>query len=233
MPTRKKNTSSNKRTAAKVSRSKAGKKKQSKSVSRSRRSSSASKSKPSKSKAKRTSKKVVKKKGDTKQKKSQKSDAARHAAYERRKIIRARKNLLKDSLLRRTLVNKAGEHALAVVQALVKPMTHEELARKIKANKSEVRMTLYKLHQAGLVTYVRDKDEESGWYSYFWSFRDAKLKELAESLSKERTVAENGAVLFVCNVCDNEKVYTFEEAVDLKFRCPVCNSMLTNLSEPE
>ena len=63
--------------------------------------------------------------------------------------------------------------------------------------------------------------------------RDAKLKELAESLSKERTVAENGAVLFVCNVCDNEKVYTFEEAVDLRFRCPVCNSMLTNLSESE
>ena len=147
-------------------------------------------------------------------------------------LIRQRRDLLKDEKMRQYLIDIGGEQALAVVQTLIGNMTHEDLSKKIKVNKSEIRMTLYKLHQKGLVNYTRDKDEDSGWYSYFWSIRDGQLMDLYNSLKNSAPAAQTeNTEFYACESCRSDGVYRFEDAMDLKFRCPLCNCLLVNTND--
>ncbi|MFA5381698.1 MAG: hypothetical protein WC356_00910 [Candidatus Micrarchaeia archaeon] len=144
------------------------------------------------------------------------------------KIKEVRRQLLKDPVIRQNLIDLAGEHALALVQEFTYEMSDDDLSRKIKVKVSEIRSTLNKLHNKGIVTYCRSKDSETGWYSYVWTFHQNKIAELLEQkMNEEKQTQESNQELYFCSHCSLDEEIPFEDAVDLKFRCPVCSTPLS------
>ncbi len=144
------------------------------------------------------------------------------------KIKKSRRQILKDPVIRQQLINLAGEHALAMVQEFTYEMSDDDLSRKIKVKVSEIRSTLNKLHSRGIVTYSRSKDSETGWYSYIWKFHQNKVAVLLEDVIKmENENEESQTELYYCSQCDSEEEIPFEDAVDIKFRCPLCSMPLS------
>ncbi|MCC7552181.1 hypothetical protein KO317_00765 [Candidatus Micrarchaeota archaeon] len=144
------------------------------------------------------------------------------------KIKESRRQFLKNPILRQKLIDLAGEHALALMQEFTYDMSDEELSRKIKAKVSEVRSTLNKLHNKGIVVYSRSKDSETGWYSYIWKFQDHKVQALLEEAVNAEEITQNVQTdHYHCLQCSSKELIPFEEAIDLKFRCPVCSMPLS------
>ncbi|MCD6279168.1 hypothetical protein J7J26_00130 [Candidatus Micrarchaeota archaeon] len=153
----------------------------------------------------------------------------------KKKKVNIKRILATNPLLRKYIIDVGGEQALAIVQALKNDKcTEEVILKRSKAGKSDARATLNKLHGKRLVKYSREKDANIGLYTYTWSLRVDKLKEIGEKLllqnkdTNERTKIEK----YKCKACGAENEYSFEEAMDLRFKCPFCNSLL-DLSEDE
>lgn len=106
-----------------------------------------------------------------------------------------------------------------------------KIADKLKCTVNEVRSVLYKLQENNLVIFTRKKDKKKGWYIYFWTFVDAKADELALKNKKERLdilklqlSKEEGNIMFSCpRKCIR---CGFENAMELQFKCPECESVL-------
>ena len=106
-----------------------------------------------------------------------------------------------------------------------------EISEKIGLELNRTRSMLYKLHQVNLVKSTRKRDEEKGWYTYYWSFKpemipvliqeikNTQLDELKNSLSKE-----TGDIRFLCN--DNCVLLDFEHALNFNFKCPECGCVM-------
>ncbi|MEM4366729.1 MAG: hypothetical protein QW035_01195 [Candidatus Anstonellales archaeon] len=136
-----------------------------------------------------------------------------------------RKEILEKYLvspeLRKRLVDTAGENAIPVLKSFRNGSTDEELASKASAKVADIRATLNKLHGIGLVSYKKVRDADSGWYHYTWVMNAEKIKEWAEQ--KEGVVQEGE--FYSCSKCSSGR-YSFEEAMDISFRCPQCGSSL-------
>ena len=208
----------------------------------SKKTSKKTKSKAVKSKATqpKKAKKSVKKPVVKKTKKESRPTKVRSPATPKRSTSKSKKINLKKILssnpnLRRYLIDVGGEPALAVVQALRdESCTEDTIIKRSKAGKSDVRSTLNKLHGIGLVKYTRTKDPDTGLYSYTWNLRLDKLLLLHEQTQNmtERTDTDTPIERYVCKACGVEQRYTFEEAYDLRFKCPFCGSIL-DLDEEE
>ena len=105
-----------------------------------------------------------------------------------------------------------------------------DLADKMKINVNEMRTMLYKLSEQNLVYSTRKKDKEKGWYIYYWSFnfkhaKDLLLQQKNKELDQFQKKLEMGShEKYVCqNSCGS---YDLEQAMELNFRCPECNSLL-------
>lgn len=144
------------------------------------------------------------------------------------KIKETRRNMLKDPILRQSLIDLAGEHALAIVQEFTYDMSDEDLSRKLKVKVSEVRSTLNKLHNKGIVTYSRSKDSETGWYSYIWKLQEHKINRIVEeTINTTDTLLNSQTEHYYCSQCSSKEYIPFDEAMDLKFRCPICSMPLS------
>lgn len=147
-------------------------------------------------------------------------------------IKKQRKMVLKDEHVRRYLIHHAGEHAIVIIQNLIQPMTDEELAKRLKVRVSEIRSTLNKLHALRLAEYSRTKDDETGWYTYKWSVRHANVMEITKVIEEEinKRMKTLPPVLYYCENCGDE-AWTFDEAVEMEFKCPRCGTVLTEVDE--
>ncbi len=143
------------------------------------------------------------------------------------KIKEGRREILKDPILRQTLIDLAGEHTLALIQEFTYDMSDEDLSRKLKVKVSEIRSTLNKLHNRGLVTYSRSKDAETGWYSYIWKFQENKMNALLEEVINITDDETEQTEHYFCSQCSSEEKIPFDEAMDLKFKCPICSMPLS------
>ncbi len=155
-----------------------------------------------------------------------------------------KKNIFKNGLLlsqghiRQYLIETAGENAINVMKEFSFEMTDEDLARKCKTKLSDVRAVLNKLHTTGLVDYSRDKDPQSGWYSYNWKINDKSASLLLESTVNkfgETTVdnSQEGIESYVCHDCGHDTLCSFEAAFENKFKCPSCGSNMSFFEEKE
>lgn len=138
------------------------------------------------------------------------------------------------SLLSAVILDIGGKAALDVVLALLKKKeaTDEELVQMLKMKANEVRKILYLLHNYNIAIYRRVRDEETGWYTYFWRINLENIKDLVirrkrEVLKKlkERLEYERSGNYYYCPN-HNLKRYKFEEAMENYFECPVCKSPL-------
>lgn len=140
--------------------------------------------------------------------------------------------ILGDACVRQNLIEIGGENALAIVRNFYGNCSDEELAKKLKIKISDVRATLNKLHNEGLVNYIREKDSETGWYSYSWSLNHGRMEKWANSQSMNINPHNSeGIDYYFCPSCGASSVTNFESAADIEFRCESCNRMLEFLDE--
>jgi len=190
-------------------------------------------------KAKRVTKRAGKRKATKKPVKAsgKKTVKAKTAAVPKRssKVNKKQLKLLKDKHVQGLVVDLAGERSLKVIGEVKHPMSDEQIANSAGVKVSEVRAVLNKLHSAGLTTYERTKDKETGWYSYTWDLAlhnaaeiiDAKKAAEAEAtrIAKE---AEEVTEYFACPSCFKRtgEQHVFDQAADMEFKCPNCSELL-------
>lgn len=112
-----------------------------------------------------------------------------------------------------------------------KNVSEFKLAEKLKLEINIVRNMLYKLYHLNLVTFIRRKDRVKGWYIYYWTFKNKRIRSLAVEMKKkridelkERLEREKGTQFFNCpNKCMH---LSFDQVVDFEFKCPECGSLM-------
>jgi transcription initiation factor TFIIE subunit alpha len=141
-------------------------------------------------------------------------------------------DILSRPVVRQFLVDVGGENAIAIVKNFNTGMSDEEISKSLNLKISDVRAALNRLHSQGIVAYNREKDSETGWYSYSWYLNMEKIEKWAwESVRKYENPEENGGEYYVCPSCGNSTVVSFETALDRGFRCEICNHALEYLDE--
>ncbi|MBU0532375.1 hypothetical protein KKB44_02675 [Candidatus Micrarchaeota archaeon] len=141
--------------------------------------------------------------------------------------------ILSDALVRQTLIEIGGENALAIVRNFHSNHSDEELAKRLKIKISDVRATLNKLHNEGLVNYLREKDSETGWYSYSWSLNQERMEKWADAQSNKliSLCGSNEGEHYFCPACGMSTIIGFEAASNWEFRCEQCNRLLEYIDE--
>jgi len=141
--------------------------------------------------------------------------------------------ILADSHIRQMLIELGGENALAIIRNFYGNHSDDELAKKLKLKISDVRATLNRLHNEGLVNYIREKDNETGWYSYSWSLN---IQRMERWVSTQNSIGgfmkgDAGEEYYFCNACGASSIINFETASNWSFRCERCDRMLDFLDE--
>ena len=133
-----------------------------------------------------------------------------------------------------------GDEYLKVARSLLKTedATDEEIASSTGLRINMVRRVLYDLFGKGLITGVRVKDERKGWFVYRWRSRRDEVENFIENQKKKildrlqkRLDYENSSYFYHCGNEDCSRE-TFENALELFFKCPSCGQVL-NLKKNE
>jgi transcription initiation factor TFIIE subunit alpha len=136
----------------------------------------------------------------------------------------------------KTLNKLAGsfgeEDAVKVINVLkgVEEITDDEIATKTGIRLNFVRKILYKLYDHSLVALRRSRDENTGWFIFHWKLQPDQLegfilnqkKRVLEKLQTRLDYEKNHEFYF-CGTPKCERV-TFEEAVELVFKCSTCST---------
>jgi transcription initiation factor TFIIE subunit alpha len=127
-----------------------------------------------------------------------------------------------------------GEEYLKVARALLntEDATDEEIASATGLRINIVRKVLYDTFGKALITGVRVKDEKKGWFVYRWrakrdqvdSFIENQKKKILDRLRK-RLQYEESTEFYHCGNQECPRV-TFEQAVELFFKCSNCKGLL-------
>ena len=126
----------------------------------------------------------------------------------------------------------SGEEGLIIFKsAPQKEFTDEEISVQTGLDLNSVRRALFLLYEAGLAEYRREKDEDSGWLTYYWKINTERTKEvIRRELEKARKnfIAkieyESGNMFYYCEGGCGK--FVFEEAMSFNFSCPNCERPL-------
>ncbi|MFH1520242.1 MAG: hypothetical protein ABID61_01215 [Candidatus Micrarchaeota archaeon] len=157
-------------------------------------------------------------------------EALKIKLVEEHKRMQKVSKILSDAGVRQNLIEVGGENALAMVKNFQGNNSDDDLAKKLKIKISDVRATLNKLHNEGLVNYIREKDSETGWYSYSWTLNHERIEKWAIMQSGRYGLNENSDYYF-CPSCGTASITNFESASGIDFRCEKCNRLLEFVDE--
>lgn len=141
--------------------------------------------------------------------------------------MRVSKQLVKDVV--GELVGEKGVEISYIIKK--EAMAEEELAKKFKEEVKFTRNTLYEMQKHNLVQFQRKKNEESGWYTYFWSLNKRRVHELNKKISE----AKIEKLEYMLNIEENTNFFTcknncirvdFDGVFTLNFCCPECGTHL-------
>ena len=127
-----------------------------------------------------------------------------------------------------------GDEYLKVARSLLKSedATDEEIASSTGLRINMVRRVLYDLFGKALITGIRVKDEKKGWFVYRWRSRRDEVENFIEGQKKkiqdrlqQRLDYESSSDFYHCGNEDCPRV-TFENSLDLFFKCPSCGNVL-------
>ncbi len=130
----------------------------------------------------------------------------------------------------------AGPNGLKIVKNIATDgATDEKIEQASGLGLAMVRSLLNQLNYYGIVEYTREKNMQSGWFTYTWKVNKSralhnfltKKKTEYEALRKELNPQGDGATMYVCPKGCNR--YLFEKAVDLGFACEKCRGKLKNI----
>ena len=116
-----------------------------------------------------------------------------------------------------------------------KNVSEFKIAEEMKLTINQVRNLLYQFSTYNLVYSTRKKDREKGWYIYYWTINFNEMRPLLIQRKKTRLSqlyneldTEKEQKFFICNN-DGTKL-ELEDAMEQNFKCPECESVLTNAS---
>lgn len=126
-----------------------------------------------------------------------------------------------------------GDDAIQLVDFLKenKNVSEFQISSKTKLAVDMIRNQLYRLYNHNLVSFIRKKDKEKGWYIYYWTLNKDRVKYLITDIKvkkieklKERLSREEQSHFFAClNNCIR---IDFEQATNFEYRCPECGEIL-------
>jgi transcription initiation factor TFIIE subunit alpha len=157
---------------------------------------------------------------------------------ERRILVPAKKTR-ENPILKEILLRVSGTHGYEVANALIdQELTDEELAKKTGIRLNLVRRILYDLYENRIVNYRRVRDENTGWYIYYWHLEPERAISLYHTNQKlflkkleERLEHEKNTMFFSCkNSCPK---VPFDEAAENDFKCPKCGKKLEYFDNSE
>jgi len=154
-------------------------------------------------------------------------------------------NLLKKLQYEDSFVKVAGllggDEYIKVARALLnnENATDEEIASATGLKINIVRRALYDLFGKSLISGIRVKDPKRGWYVYQWkaqadqveAFLNNRKRKILDRL-KRRLEYERSHNFYFCGTQSCMK-RTFEEAMDLDFKCPECSNQLVPYDNSE
>ena len=75
---------------------------------------------------------------------------------------------------------KCGPSGIKLLDLLIgkEDVSEFDLAEKMDININELRIMIYKLTEDNLITSIRKKDKEKGWYVYYWTFNFRHARDL-------------------------------------------------------
>jgi len=110
-------------------------------------------------------------------------------------------------------------------------ISDDEIAKELNMDQAELRKILNDLFEARLVKYRRARDENIGWYKYYWRITDEPLevllndrKRLTLTILEKLLSLEEQAEIYVCPSCGAR--YSVVEAEDYGYTCPNCGEVL-------
>lgn len=140
---------------------------------------------------------------------------------------------LSNNIIDSVVKEVVGEDAIPLVRFLKnnKNVSEFKIADVIKKEVNATRNMLYRLYENNLVSFMRKKDKQKGWYIYYWTFNQKRVKYLIVDLKKKRLVKlkervgrEKGSYFFGCkNRCIR---LNFDQATNFYFKCPECGTVL-------
>ena len=146
-----------------------------------------------------------------------------------------------DKTLQKVAEAFGGEEAVQIVNVLKKAgeTTDDEIATQTEIRLNTVRRILYKLYDHSLVGLRRSRDKNTGWFIFHWRLQLDQLagfilnqkRRVLEKL-ETRLAYERNHDFYYCSTEGCKRV-TFEEAMELVFRCPTCNKLLMHFDNTE
>ena len=133
-----------------------------------------------------------------------------------------------------------GEESLPLIDQLSgkENVSEFELASKTKKDIKIIRKMLYLLYNNSLVSFIRKKDKNKGWYIYYWTLLPEGIKFLYIKKKKEllqklaRQLEEESKELFF--ICPNKCVrLNFDQGMDFEFHCPECGQLINQDSSQQ
>ena len=127
-----------------------------------------------------------------------------------------------------------GDEAVAIVKEMKngEEFTVEDLALKTGIRVNDVRKVIYKLYNHSLVASRRFRNPETGWFVFQWKLQPELVEGFVQSMKQKilkklriRLEYERGHEFYHCGNPNCPKV-SFEEAMELVFRCPKCGGFL-------
>lgn len=142
------------------------------------------------------------------------------------------KKIYRLEITQHFLDSVGGKYVLPLVeiyQRKGRPITDEEIGKRLPLKITEIRTILNRLHYHGIACYQKTRNPKTGWYSYAWEINDKRVAELILERQKEEMESEKqkieyekNYVFFGCrNGCSN---VPFEIAAEYEFRCPECGA---------
>lgn len=127
-----------------------------------------------------------------------------------------------------------GDDAVKIARVLMEKeeATDEEIANKTEISLNIVRKILYRLYNHSLVSLRWTRDEQTGWFTFYWKLQPTQLdgfiinqkKRILEKL-EVRLKYEKSHDFYYCGTPGCRRM-TFEDAVELVFKCPTCGKLL-------
>ncbi len=121
-----------------------------------------------------------------------------------------------------------GQYAIDLVkicEAKRRPVTDEELGKKMPLKVTEIRTILNRLHYRGIACYQKTKNPKTGWYSYTWEIKNSRIAEIliethAEDIDKLRKEIEFEGTHEFFSAGKDLPGYPFEIAAEYNFKDP-------------
>jgi len=130
--------------------------------------------------------------------------------------------------------NVAGMKGLKVVKSIGGGATDETIEDKTQFKMAEIRSLLNVLHNHGIVEYTREKNLQTGWFTYTWkvnadrAFKNFILVKKNEYVDLRKKISsEENTVFYQCRKACHRM--PFDNAIETKFVCPKCDGKMNAL----